>query len=108
PRSRQIELYLDIPITFITFIRIWFYKADPVPTIQPQAETPGGQRLGQRVESYETYYRMEGNTYCDKCVYGCCMLCDKCCASTYTICCSCYEWDYVSTDCGICDCNGIL
>ncbi|KAF0409674.1 hypothetical protein F8M41_008343 [Gigaspora margarita] len=107
-RSRQIEIYLAIPITYITFMRIWFYKADPVPTIQPQTETPGGHRLGQRVESYETYYRMEGNTYCDKCVYGCCMMCDKCCASTYTICSSCYEWDYVSTDCGICDCNGIL
>ncbi|CAG8811272.1 19849_t:CDS:2, partial [Gigaspora margarita] len=62
-RSRQIEIYLAIPITYITFMRIWFYKADPVPTIQPQTETPGGHRLGQRVESYETYYRMEGNTY---------------------------------------------
>ncbi|CAG8593714.1 4957_t:CDS:2, partial [Dentiscutata heterogama] len=112
-RSRRIEVYLAVPIIYITFMRIWLYKADPVPTVQPQEETPlatatGGHRLGVRVENYETYYRMEKNTYCDKCVYGCCMLCDKCCASTYSICCSCYEWDYVPCDCGICDCNGAI
>ncbi|CAG8531153.1 24874_t:CDS:2 [Cetraspora pellucida] len=113
-RSRKMEIYLATPIIYITFMRIWLYKADLLPPVQPpEADTTlttatGGRRLGVRVENYETYYRMEGNNCCDKCVYGCCMLCDRCCGSTYNLCCSCYEWDYVQCDCGICDCNGII
>ncbi|CAG8525821.1 16995_t:CDS:2, partial [Racocetra persica] len=108
--SRKVEIYLAIPIIYITFMRIWLYKPDPLPTVQPEADTAlatatGGRRLGERDESYEAYYRMERNNYCDKCFYGCCMLCDRCCSSTYNICCGCYEWDYVQCECGICDCN---